>query len=71
MSIRVDFLDEALYAGVNLSATLERALTEELAKHTFLQLESRVSRECVSFGVSGAECFDHLHQVIEHFEWAS
>ena len=32
VSIRSDLLDAARDAGVNLSATLERALTEELAK---------------------------------------
>jgi antitoxin CcdA len=31
VSIRVDLLDAARDAGVNLSATLERALAEELA----------------------------------------
>jgi antitoxin CcdA len=31
VSIRCDLLDAAREAGVNLSATLERALTEELA----------------------------------------
>lgn len=31
VSIRVDLLDDAREAGVNLSATLERALAEELA----------------------------------------
>ena len=31
VSIRVDLLDDARDAGVNLSATLERALAEELA----------------------------------------
>ncbi len=31
VSIRVDLLDAARNAGVNLSATLERALAEELA----------------------------------------
>ena len=31
VSIRSDLLDAAREAGVNLSATLERALTEELA----------------------------------------
>ena len=31
VSIRVDLLDAARAAGVNLSATLERALAEELA----------------------------------------
>ncbi len=31
VSIRVDLLDAAREAGVNLSATLERALAEELA----------------------------------------
>lgn len=32
LSIRKDLLDQARASGVNLSATLERALTEELAK---------------------------------------
>jgi antitoxin CcdA len=32
VSVRSDLLDAAREAGVNLSATLERALTEELAE---------------------------------------
>jgi hypothetical protein len=36
-----------------------------------LELEYGAIRECVPLRVCGAERLDDLHQVIEHFEWAS
>jgi antitoxin CcdA len=49
VSVRGDLLDAARAAGVNLSALLERALREELARHNRLQWRAENLRAIAAY----------------------